>query len=88
MAQCEKLDTHAMEEVDHKISQANKGDPMGYMTLPLMLWTIEDENIYNLFIRTKLPKFVRAVVCNTIFYYKGASALLPFVPRYRGTWDI
>lgn len=76
-----------MEEILEAVGKANKGDEFGYLTLPLILWTTPDD-IYDRWIRTRMPKFVRAVVCNNIMYYKGGSALVPFVPRYRGSWDI
>lgn len=84
---CKKFPAEVVEECHTAVGQANKGDPLGYLGLPLMLWTLEDAH-YDLMIRPRMPKFVRAVVCNNIFWYKGASALVPFVPHYRSSWEI
>ena len=86
----EKLDQipqSLKDDILARIQEHNKADPMGWLTLPLMLWTLTDEN-YDRMIRPAMPKFVRAVLCNYIFYYKGASDLLPFVPHYRDSWTI
>ncbi len=86
----ERLETmpkEAQEAAEEAIKTANKADPLGHLTLPLLLWGMNDEN-YEQMVRPHFPAFVRKVLCNYIFYYKGASDLLPFVPHYRSTWNI
>ncbi len=57
------------DDVHARIAAANKNDPLGYLTLPLMLWTLEDSS-YDNWIRKSMPKAVRAILCNYVFYYK------------------
>jgi hypothetical protein len=83
----ETMPQEAQDAAELAIRTANKGDPLGYLTLPLLLWSMNEEN-YDQMVRPHFPAFVRKVLCNYIFYYKGASDLLPFVPHYRSTWEI
>lgn len=38
MEECERFDAAKVEETHQKMAAINKGDPNGYLTLPLMLW--------------------------------------------------
>lgn len=90
MAEGDKIATMPADlqaRLEGQIQAANKRDPLGYLSLPLILWTLNEPN-YDAMVRPHMPAFVRKVLCNYIFYYKGASDLLPFVPRYRSTFEI
>ena len=85
----EKTMSHIPESLEKEISKeieaANRSDRNAPLTVPLIFWSLSDEN-YEIMIRNTILWPLRVLLMN-LFWSKGKD-IVDFVPHYRNNWNI